>query len=59
MMQDVASRENGSWLQATARQRLAGLLDPGSFAEFIGPEQRVESPHLPIFDLPRRSMTAW
>ena len=53
MMQDVASRENGSWLQATARQRLAGLLDPGSFAEFIGPEQRVESPHLPIFDLPR------
>ena len=53
MMQDVASHETSSWLQATARQRLAGLLDPGSFHEFLGPEQRVESPHLPIFDLPR------
>ena len=53
MMQDVASHETSSWLQATARQRLAGLLDPGSFHEFLGPEQRVESPHLPLFDLPR------
>ena len=53
MMQDVASHETSSWLQATARQRLAGLLDPGSFNEFLGPEQRIESPHLPIFDLPR------
>ncbi len=52
-MEDVASHDTGSWLQATARQRLAGLLDAGSFHEFIGPEQRVESPHLPIFDLPR------
>ena len=52
-MQDVASHDTGSWLQATARQRLAGLLDTGSFHEFLGPEQRVESPHLPIFDLPR------
>ena len=53
MMQDVASHETSSWLQATARQRLAGLLDLGSFHEFLGPEQRIESPHLPIFDLPR------
>jgi malonate decarboxylase beta subunit len=53
MMQDVASHESGSWLQATARERLAGLLDPGSFHEFLGPEQRIESPHLEIFDLPR------
>ena len=53
MMQDVASHETSSWLQATARQRLAGLLDPGSFHEFLGPEQRIESPHLPLFDLPR------
>ena len=53
MMQDVASDKAGSWLQATARQRLAGLLDPDSFHEFLGPEQRVESPHLSIFDLPR------
>jgi malonate decarboxylase beta subunit len=52
-MEDVATHESASWLQATARQRLAGLLDAGSFLEFLGPEQRIESPHLPIFDLPR------
>jgi malonate decarboxylase beta subunit len=52
MMPNAATLDRSSWLQATARQRLAGLLDPGSFHEFIGPEQRVESPHLPIFDLP-------
>ena len=51
-MQNAAILDRSSWLQATARQRLAGLLDPGSLQEFIGPEQRVESPHLPIFDLP-------
>ncbi|MGI4950948.1 MAG: biotin-independent malonate decarboxylase subunit beta [Janthinobacterium lividum] len=53
MMQDIASHDTSSWLQATARQRVAGLLDTGSFHEFLGPEQRIESPHLPIFDLPR------
>lgn len=41
-----------SWYESTARQRLAGLLDPDSFAEFIGPEQRETSPHLSLFDLP-------
>jgi malonate decarboxylase beta subunit len=53
MMHDPATDKGSSWLQATARQRLDGLLDPGSFVEFIGPEQRVESPHLQIFDLPK------
>jgi malonate decarboxylase beta subunit len=53
MMHDAATDLGSSWLQATARQRLDGLLDPGSFYEFIGPEQRVESPHLQIFDLPK------
>jgi malonate decarboxylase beta subunit len=42
-----------SWYEASARARLDGLLDPGSFREFIGPEQRRMSPHLPLFDLPR------
>lgn len=42
-----------SWLEASARNRVADLLDPGSFHEFIGPEQRQMSPHLPLFDLPR------
>lgn len=41
-----------SWYESTARQRLAGLLDPHSFTEFIGPEKREMSPHLPMFDLP-------
>jgi malonate decarboxylase beta subunit len=43
-----------SWHEATARQRLAALVDPGSFAEFIGPEQRQISPHLKLFDLPEQ-----
>ncbi|MEJ0092387.1 MAG: biotin-independent malonate decarboxylase subunit beta [Methylocella sp.] len=43
-----------SWYEASARQRVAALLDPGSFKEFIGPEQREVSPHLDIFDLPKQ-----
>jgi malonate decarboxylase beta subunit len=43
---------HSSWLQATARQRIAGLLDADSFQEFIGPAARVQSPHLHLFDLP-------
>ena len=39
-----------SWYEASARQRLQGLLDPGSFTEFLGPETRELSPHLPLFD---------
>jgi malonate decarboxylase beta subunit len=43
-----------SWYEASARQRVDALLDPGSFHEFIGPEQREVSPHLSIFDLPEQ-----
>lgn len=43
-----------SWYEASARQRLDGLLDAGSFEEFIGPELRETSPHLPLFDLPQQ-----
>ena len=42
-----------SWYEASARARIDGLLDAGSFREVIGPEQRRMSPHLPLFDLPR------
>jgi malonate decarboxylase beta subunit len=52
MMEDVASSGKASWFQATARQRVAGLLDPNSFTEFLQPSERVESPHLRLFDLP-------
>ncbi|QCB43316.1 biotin-independent malonate decarboxylase subunit beta [Sphingomonas sp. PAMC26645] len=43
-----------SWYEASARQRIDALTDPHSFVEFIGPEQREVSPHLPIFDLPEQ-----
>ena len=41
-----------SWFEATARQRLAGLLDPGSFCEFLPPAVAQPSPHLAQLDLP-------
>ena len=44
--------ESLSWFEATARQRLAALVDSGSFKEVLGPEQREFSPHLALFDLP-------
>jgi malonate decarboxylase beta subunit len=44
----------GSWYEATARARVAGLVDPGSFEEFIGPAAREVSPHLDIFGLPKQ-----
>lgn len=43
---------HSSWLQSTARQRITGLLDPDSFTEFLQPIERVQSPHLHLFDLP-------
>ena len=52
MEQDAATYEQASWFQATARQRVDGLLDPGSFEEYLGPAERIQSPHLALFDLP-------
>jgi malonate decarboxylase beta subunit len=43
---------NCSFREATARMRIAGLLDAGSFVEFLGPSQRACSPHLQALDLP-------
>lgn len=43
---------DASWFEASARQRVDGLLDAHTFQEFLGPEQRETSPHLAIFDLP-------
>jgi malonate decarboxylase beta subunit len=51
-MEDTATRGKSGWFDATARQRVTGLLDPGSFTEFISPSERVQSPHLKMFDLP-------
>ncbi|WP_428376896.1 biotin-independent malonate decarboxylase subunit beta [Lichenicoccus sp.] len=41
-----------SWYEASARERVAGLLDAASFVEFVPPTQRETSPHLHLFDLP-------
>ncbi len=41
-----------SWYEATARERVAGLLDPGSFQELLPPSARVTSPHLAELDVP-------
>ncbi len=41
-----------SYLEATARERLAQLCDPGSVEEFLPPQARVVSPHLGQLDAP-------
>ncbi|GJD31828.1 Malonyl-S-ACP:biotin-protein carboxyltransferase MADC [Methylobacterium adhaesivum] len=43
-----------SWYEGSARQRIAALVDPGSFREAVGPEERATSPHLALFDLPEQ-----
>ena len=53
MVDRLADPASASWYEASARARIDGLLDVGSFREFVGPEQRRMSPHLPLFDLPR------
>jgi malonate decarboxylase beta subunit len=39
-----------SYQEATARQRIAGMLDEGSFDEFLPPQMRITSPHLAQLD---------
>lgn len=41
-----------SWFEATARARIGGLLDAGSFVEFLQPAASQPSPHLAQLDLP-------
>ncbi len=37
-----------SFLESTARQRALGIVDEGTFTEFIAPIDRISSPHLPV-----------
>jgi malonate decarboxylase beta subunit len=53
-IQESVATSSASWYEASARQRVEELLDNASFKEFIGPEQRETSPHLPLFDLPEQ-----
>jgi malonate decarboxylase beta subunit len=41
-----------SYLEASARERIARLFDHGSFEEFLPPSARVASPHLGQLDAP-------
>jgi malonate decarboxylase beta subunit len=41
-----------SYYEASARERLQSLLDPGGFHEFLPPTERVVSPHLMQLDTP-------
>jgi malonate decarboxylase beta subunit len=41
-----------SYLELTARERIARLFDAGSFVEFLPPSARVVSPHLGQLDAP-------
>ena len=41
-----------SFYEADARERINGLLDAGSFSEFVGPARRIISPHLAQLDQP-------
>jgi malonate decarboxylase beta subunit len=41
-----------SYYEADARERIAGVLDAGSFREFVGPRRRAMSPHLAQLDTP-------
>lgn len=50
-MSSVVEPIEQDYYEASARDRIAGLLDPGSFHEFLGPEQRAMSPHLAQFNL--------
>lgn len=52
--QERMAQVGTSWYEASARQRIDGLLDAGTFDEFIGPQARATSPHLPLFDLPQQ-----
>ncbi|MDE2132040.1 MAG: biotin-independent malonate decarboxylase subunit beta [Betaproteobacteria bacterium] len=41
-----------SYREATARRRVAGLLDAGTFTEWVGPGARATSPHLAALGAP-------
>lgn len=43
---------NRSYYEAPARGRIDGLLDTGSFREWLPPAMRITSPHLAKLDLP-------
>src|SRR5262249_44724739 len=47
-----ARRMKHSYYEASARARIAGILDADSFREILPPCERIVSPHLQALDLP-------
>ncbi len=41
-----------SFLEASARERVQGVCDSGSFEEILKPEERVSSPHMALLEQP-------
>jgi malonate decarboxylase beta subunit len=41
-----------SYLEASARQRIAHVVDPGTFRELLPPQEHLTSPHLAALDTP-------
>jgi malonate decarboxylase beta subunit len=50
-MSALLQPQEANWYDASGRERIRGLLDAGSFTEFMGPAERCMSPHLAQFDL--------
>lgn len=48
----MSRTQRHSYYEADARERIAALLDAGSFNEFLGPARRMTSPHLAQLDQP-------
>ena len=48
----VGTRHATSYAECTARERLARLLDAGSFHEWLPPAERITSPHLAALGVP-------
>jgi malonate decarboxylase beta subunit len=42
-MSNLLQANEADWYEASARDRVAGLLDANSFVEFLGPELRAMS----------------
>ncbi len=51
-MSTTVPMDERSYYEADARERIDGLLDAGSFTEFVGPRRRLISPHLAQLDTP-------
>ena len=50
-MMSMPNPSRKSWFEATARERVDGLLDRGSFNEFLRPEDSTPSKHLASLDI--------